>query len=226
MVFVNLYAKPSAVYLQTKLTKHSFKAAWFFNFGYFAAGVSWIHVSIAEHGGLPLIVSIGMMAVLCAYLALFPAFAIWLNNRLFDKRLWPFALPLIWLVMEWARAHFLTGFPWLSIGYSQLEGPLSGWLPVIGEIGVSAILVLITLNLGLSFRIKQQNGGWKIHGLQSLLLTGVLCVSGLVLNSINWAVPTGEVKTVTMIQGNIEQTVRWVPEQDRPIMQKYWKRIS
>jgi apolipoprotein N-acyltransferase len=213
---------PIWFYLQTKLTEHSFKAAWFFNFGYFAAGVSWIHVSIAEHGGLPLIISIGMIAVLCAYLALFPAFAIWLSNRLFNKRLWPFALPLIWLAMEWARAHFLTGFPWLSIGYSQLEGPLSGWLPVIGEIGVSAMLVLITLSLGLSFRIKQQNGGWKIYGLQSLLLTGIVCVSGLVLNSINWTLPTGVVKTVTMIQGNIEQTVRWVPEQDRPIMQKYW----
>lgn len=213
---------PIWFYLQATLTQHSFKTAWCFNFGYFAAGISWIHVSIAEHGGLPLIVSIGMMAALSGYLALFPAFAIWLTNRLFEKRLWAFAMPLIWLGTEWARAHFLTGFPWLSIGYSQLGGPLAGWLPLIGEIGVSAVLILITLNLGLTFRIKKQQEKWQVQGIYSLVVTSVFCISGLVLNSVNWTTPNGQFKTVSMVQGSIQQTLRWIPEQDRPTMQKYW----
>ncbi|MFT7260274.1 MAG: apolipoprotein N-acyltransferase [Glaciecola sp.] len=213
---------PIWFFVQANVTKHSFKTAWFFNFGYFAAGISWIHVSIAEHGGLPLIVSIAMIAVLCAYLAVFPAIAIWLTNRFFSKQFWPFTLPLFWLALEFARAHFMTGFPWLSIGYSQLEGPLSGWIPIIGEIGVSAILILITVNLGLTLRLVQTNISWRIKGLQTIIVGFIFCVSGLVLNSINWTEPSGEMKRVSMVQGNIEQTIRWVPEQDQPTMQKYW----
>lgn len=213
---------PIWFYFQTKRNEHSFKLAWCFNFGYFSAGISWIHVSIADHGGLPLFVSITMMAVMCAYLALFPAFAIWLCNRLFAKRFWPFVLPLIWLLTELARANFLTGFPWLSLGYSQLSGPLSGWLPIIGEIGVTALLILITLCVGLSLRVKYENTLWKVQGLQSVLLIFVVCTAGFVLDKVNWTQATGQLKTVTMVQGNIEQTVRWVPELDRPTMQKYW----
>lgn len=208
--------------MQTKGTEHSFKMAWCFSFGYFACGVSWIHVSISEHGGLPLVASIGLMTLLCAYLALFPAIAMWLCKRFFGKQVWPLVLPFLWLVLEWARAHFMTGFPWLSIGYSQINSPLAGWIPLIGEIGVSAILILITVNIAVSLRVMKSPTAWHFKGLQSLVISGIFCVSGLALNTLNWTEATGQTKTVSMVQGNIEQTIRWVPEQDRPTMQKYW----
>jgi apolipoprotein N-acyltransferase len=163
-----------------------------------------------------------MITLLCAYLAVFPAIAIWLTNRFFSKQCWPFTLPLFWLALEFSRAHFMTGFPWLSIGYSQLEGPLSGWIPIIGEIGVSAVLILITVNLGLTLRLAQTSTSWRIKGLQTIIVGVIFCVSGLVLNSINWAKPSGEMKRISMVQGNIEQTIRWAPEQDQPTMKKYW----
>jgi apolipoprotein N-acyltransferase len=213
---------PIWFFIQARSNKHAFKLAWFFSFGYFAAGVSWIHVSIAEHGGLPLIVSVAMMALLSAYLALFPALSVYLCKRFFAKHLWPLTLPFIWLIFEWCRANFLTGFPWLSIGYSQINGPLSAWIPIVGEVGLSAILILITVNLGVSLRFSRENATLRLHGLQSIIVALTFCVSGLVLNNISWSQLSGETKKVTMVQGNIEQTIRWVPEQDRPTMQKYW----
>ena len=212
--------------VQSQQTKHSFTLAWSFSFGYFAAGISWIHVSISVHGGLPLIASIGMMSVLCAYLALFPALAMYLTNRFFNRQLWPLTLPLFWLILEFARANFMTGFPWLSIGYSQLNGPLSGWIPLIGEIGVSAILVLITVNLGLMLNQFQTTKRLANNQLQAIFVGIILCISGLVLDSVDWTQESGEIKRVSMVQGNIEQTIRWVPEQDRPTMQKYWNLTS
>ncbi len=212
---------PVWFFVQSQHSNHSFKLAWFFSFGYFAAGISWIHVSISVHGGVPLIASVGMMSVLCAYLAVFPALAMWLTNRFFTKQLWPLTLPLFWLALEFVRAHFMTGFPWLSIGYSQLNGPLSGWIPLTGEIGVSAILILITVNLGLMLDKVQTNKRLGRNQLQAIFVGLILCVSGLILDTVDWTHENGEVKRVTMVQGNIEQTIRWVPEQDRPTMQKY-----
>ncbi|MBF7072543.1 apolipoprotein N-acyltransferase [Glaciecola sp. MH2013] len=200
--------------------KH-FKLAWCFAFGYFGAGISWVHVSIADHGGLPLVVSIGMMVALCSYLAVFFASAIWVTNKYISKRLWPLVIPFAWLLIEWCRAHFLTGFPWLSIGYSQLHGGLTGWLPIVGEVGVSAFLILITLSIGQNFRIQKNTIGVKVNGLNSIVLFVLFIASSWVLNQYHWATLNGESKLVTMVQGNIEQTMRWVPEQDLPTMNKY-----
>jgi apolipoprotein N-acyltransferase len=214
---------PIWFYIQANASQHSFKLAWFFGFGYFASGVSWVHVSLAEYGGLPLVASIGLMALLCGYLALFPAFTIYLSKRFFQKQLWPLTMPLLWLLMEWIRAHFMTGFPWLSIAYSQIDGAFSGWIPIVGEIGLSAIVILIAVNLGVNLKLYKDDKVWHVEGLQSVVVTIVFCISGLVLNSITWSQATGITKQVSMVQGNIEQTIRWVPEQDRPTMDKYWE---
>lgn len=58
-----------------KLKHRPFLAGWLFGAGWFGAGISWVHVSIADFGGLPIAASIGIMALLCGYLSLYPALA-------------------------------------------------------------------------------------------------------------------------------------------------------
>ena len=184
-----------------------------FGLGWFGAGISWVHVSIADFGGLPLIGSIALMAILSAYLALFPALASYTVTKYFSIKNWPLALPFIWLIFEWIRGWFLTGFPWLSLGYSQTESPLSGWFPIIGEFGVSALLVFLCSVLALILFNKR----WKT----SFVIVFSYLLSGILLNQYQWANPTGETVKIAMVQGNIEQALRWTPEQDQPTMDKY-----
>lgn len=189
------------------------KTAFAFGLGWFGAGVSWVHVSIADFGGLPLVGSLGLMALLCSYLALFPALFAWGLNRFFRRSLWPLAAAVLWFACEWLRSWFLTGFPWLSIGYSQLHSPLSGWMPVVGETGISALLILATCALAVGINSKR-----FMWGSIPLLVLGI---SGLVLNQVDWVHPSGKTINIAMVQGNIKQELRWVPEQDRPTMDKY-----
>ena len=44
--------------------------------------------------------------------------------------------------MEWLRGWLFSGFPWLSLGYGQIDGPLAAWAPVAGVLGVSLVVVL------------------------------------------------------------------------------------
>ncbi len=180
---------------------------------WFGAGISWVHVSIADFGGLPLIASIAMMVALCSYLAIYPVIALRIALKLGDQRWLALYLPISWLLAEWLRSWMLSGFPWLSLGYSQLTSPLSGWLPVIGETGTSALMVMVCTGAAIA-----------IHRRRWLSVATVLTVpfvAGYVLNSITWTKPTGETITTAMIQGNIKQELRWVPEQDAPTMQAY-----
>lgn len=186
-----------------------------FGLGWFGAGLSWVHVSIADFGGLPLIGSVGLMLLLCAYLAIYPALAAHFLKKYFQPHLWPLALPFIWLFTEWLRSWLFTGFPWLSLGYSQINSPLSGWMPILGEFGVSALLICTSAVIATGIVSKK--------GRNAALVVLVLFAGGWVLNQQQWVSETGEKTRVAMVQGNIKQELRWVPEQDWPTMQKYLK---
>lgn len=204
---------PIAFYLLAYKTSTPFKSAWFFGLGYFGAGISWVHVSIAEFGGVPLIVSLALMLLLCGYLALFPALVFSFLSRYFNVSSWPLSLPFVWLVMEWFRARLLTGFPWLSIAYSQSNSFLSAWYPIIGEIGLSALIVLVCVSLTVGFFQKKY--------LYAVLPITVLLISSALFIRIDWTHPTGERKSVALVQGNIAQSMRFDPEKDQMAIDKY-----
>ncbi len=193
-------------------TQRPFLTGWLFGLGWFGAGISWVHVSIADFGGLPVVLSVGLMLILCGYLALYPATALWAARRWFPARLWPLALPFLWVVAEWLRSWMLSGFPWLSVGYSQINSPLAGWAPVAGETGITAIIIALAAALAV-FRVRTQ---WPALA----VIFTVSLVSGWLLKKVNWVVTAG-VHSVAMVQGNIAQSLRWVPEQDIPTMEKY-----
>ncbi|WP_411271228.1 apolipoprotein N-acyltransferase [Alteromonas sp. CYL-A6] len=209
---VTLLGGALAVRQLALLPDRHFLGGWLFGMGWFGAGISWVHVSIADFGGLPLIGSVAMMALLCAYLALYPALAFWLTARYFKSALWPLALPLLWTLTEWLRSWMLTGFPWLSLGYSQIDSPLAGWLPVVGETGVTALLVCLIALAGISRTPRQ----WIL----TLFAITVAGLSGWVANRHNWVSPERNV-SMAMVQGNIAQSLRWQPQQDGPTMEKY-----
>lgn len=195
------------------LAKHGFS----FGFGWFASGISWVHVSIAEFGGMPLIASIALMVLLCLYLALFPSLAFYLIGVIAKKAKltsgYLLLLPSVWMLTEYCREVFLTGFPWLSLGYSQLNSPLSSLAPVVGELGISFAIVAICVVIALLIR-------------QEFVKTSaaVLLVSGAAIAlSANqeFVKPTGETVRVALVQGNIEQSIKWEPEQQWPTMLKY-----
>ena len=50
---------------------------------------------------------------------------------------------IVWVLAEWVRSWIFTGFPWLSIAYSQVPfSPLAGYAPVFGAFGVSAVCTI------------------------------------------------------------------------------------
>jgi len=200
--------------LQGKSPKSAAKQGFIFAFGWFAAGISWVHVSIDQFGGLPLAISILLMILLCLYLALFLALACYLSARFsVNKQLNLWLLLPIWLLAEFLRGVFLTGFPWLTLGYSQIDSPLASFAPVIGEKGLSALVILLSISLVYIVKNKQRY-------LHSTLIV-IIAISALLLNKASWVAPTGKTVTTAIVQGNIEQDLKWSPEQAWPTMLKY-----
>lgn len=114
--------------------------------GQFATGISWVHISIDNFGGMPKIASVFLMALLVGYLAIYSALFAWSLNRYFphiNRTRFLLAAPAIWLICDWLRGWVMTGFPWLWLGYSQIDSPLANFAP-IGGVELLTLLLIIS----------------------------------------------------------------------------------
>ena len=102
-----------------------------FRRGYLAGAVSsmglvyWTEAVVVQFGGLPLVVGLLVMTLLCLALALFPslfAWAVWRWTRWLGGAALLLA-PFAWVATEILRAHILFRFSWCLLGYSQQPFP-------------------------------------------------------------------------------------------------------
>lgn len=187
----------------------AFITGWWFGVGLFGGGCWWIFISLNTFGHAPLWVSVPIMLILVAVLACYPALvgyaaARWLPLR--GPLRYLLGLPALWTLSEWLRAWILSGFPWLSVGYSQSDSMLAGYAPVFGVFGIS-LLVAVCAGLLVSLVAA----GWR---LRIMLVAGfaVIWIAGLGLRQIEWTTPAGAPLQVALVQGNIPQQLKWQPE--------------
>lgn len=206
-----------AASLQPLTPKQALFAGWLFGVGLFGVGTSWVYVSIHTYGAAPVPLALFLILLFVSGLALFLMLQCYLYVKFFKPRTLGLLLgfPAVWVLGEWVRAWFLTGFPWLYLGYAHEHTWLSGWAPVLGVYGVSFLTafsgVVIYLGTRLSSRVR-------------IILSIILFVPwmlGLLLQQVNWTTRSGEPLSVSLIQGNIEQEMKWNPAHMKDSLDKY-----
>jgi apolipoprotein N-acyltransferase len=199
--------------------RRCFWSGWAFGLGLFGAGVSWVYVSMSRFGGMPPVLAIIATAGLCALLALFPAAAGWLQARIPASPALRAALliPASWTLFEWLRSWLLTGFPWLSAGYAAVGWPLQGYAPLGGVFAVSFLTVMAG---GLLWLVLQA------RALTWALVFVALVAAGQLLRHVGWTQPSGPPVTASLLQGNIEQDLKFSPERYARTLDTYARLAS
>ena len=186
---------------------------WWYGFGLFASGTSWVYVSIHDYGAASPPLAAFLTLGFVAGLGLFFALAAWLWALWLRRDAAPvsdaLAFAALWVAQEAFRGWFLTGFPWLYAGYSQLDGPMAGLAPIGGVWLLSFALALsaaLLANLPRLYRNKPQFGA-------ALALLIAPWLIGSLLKGHAWTAPAGDPLSVAAIQGNVEQNLKWDPAQ-------------
>lgn len=193
------------------------RLAFWFGAGLFLFGTYWLYTSIHVFGQAPVWIAVLLMVGLVAVMACYFAAIGWLIAALAGGHTWRLVLvaPAGWVAVEWFRGWFLTGFPWMSLGYSQIDSPLAGWLPLFGVYGVTFLVILSAS----AFIVVLECAGRQRHFAAAIAVLPWLVGAGL--SWVQWTESNGDPRRTTIVQGGVSQDRKWLAEQFGPTLDLY-----
>ncbi len=190
--------------------RDSFFSGFIWGLAYFGLGVSWVLVSIHDYGQMNYLLSGLITLSFIAYLALFPACVCCLFAALNTQKKHPLLNAVLfsslWCLSEFLRANFMTGFPWLLAGTSQIDTPLRYLAPYLGIYSLSFFSVLaaclLVISLGQSARVRLY------------YFTSIVCVFFIpsLLSHVSWTSVLEKPVSIVAIQANLSMRDKWDEE--------------
>ena len=199
----------------------------FCGFAYHLALLYWIVIVLGKYGNLPLWLTLPALVLLAAYmgfyLAIFSALMSW--SMPVVPAVW--TAPLLWVSLDYVRGLLFSGFPWQDLGYSQyLFTEVIQIADLAGHHGVTFLIVLVnsllfTLPASCSSpQSGRKSGKWHHTAPALCLVAAAFVYNHHRLEQVTTA--GGEKKAaLAVIQGNIEQDQKWLPENTKKALDNY-----
>ncbi len=194
----------------------------------------WLVNTMTFYGRLPEMVSAALLLLLAAYLALYFAVFAYALGRFQQKPSLAFFcfVPALWTALEYVRMYLFSGFPWELLGYSQYRLlPLIQMTDLTGVYGVSFLVAMANggIFLVLLFALRADWQGRQVQGrmviaatsLMLLCLTGVWTYGEFRIRATDQAAAVAQQKKISVIQGNVDQAVKWDPAFQVTTIAKY-----
>ena len=207
----------------------SLKLGFIAGFVFYLGVIYWVVIAMTKYGGIPIAIGIAVLILLSGYLAIYVSIFTYLLS------LTPYSLkyilaPFLWVTLELIRSHFLTGFPWASLGYSQFKTlPIIQAADITGVYGISFIIVMVNAAIASFIESitplhpplsKGGSGGVSKFATKYMIVTTLFIISfsiygywrmNIFENPLISPFNKGGLKgiKVALIQGNIEQNMKW-----------------
>lgn len=185
-----------------------FTAGMIFNVGI----MYWISIVVVKYGYMPLWMGVSAMLLLAAALAAY--FSLFATGALY---LWRSGIPLyvaappLWVVVEFAKSHLFTGFPWMNLGYSQAGNLLLVQsADVFGVFGISFFVVLVNALVYHGLKKIPDYGKTAACAAACLAIVSSAMLYGYWrVQDINSILADRPEMKMSLIQGNIDQSKKW-----------------
>lgn len=189
-----------------------------FGLAAFLTGTWWTYVSIHDFGQAPAVLAAFLTVSLAVIIGLYYGALGWLAARLLPAGgavRWLLGLPAGWLLVEWLRGWFLSGFPWLSLGYSQTDAPFGALAPLAGVYGISWACAAAAG--AVAALVAGRASGRLVAG----AVLGALFGASYLIADRPWTQPDGAALSAVLVQGAVGQDEKWDPAALAPTRELY-----
>jgi len=224
---------PLLISLKNSSLTNSFRLGFLAGLVHYITLAYWLAYTMKTYGNLPLYQCISVLFLLSAYLSLYIAVFSIIVKRLCSKpATCLFIIPCLWVSLEYIRNYLFSGFPWGLIGYSQFNRlHLIQLSDIFGIYGISFLIALSNATIFLGFLYITGNK-WKEAEVKKRLAGGsifvFILIIGLVfiygtwrIKSIDNLISGSKSLKITIVQGNIEQSIKWDPAFQTATTEKY-----
>ncbi|UCH08624.1 MAG: apolipoprotein N-acyltransferase [Deltaproteobacteria bacterium] len=218
---------PLFLSLKNKSPWDSFKLGGIAGLSHYLTLIYWIIVVLSYYGGLNPVFALSALLLLSLYLALYIACFGLIWNTLQKDQLAPVLAAASWVGLEYARTFVMSGFPWCLLGYSQyLRLPLIQISDIAGVYGISFLIVMVNVAIFKlisfvrpdSIKAKVTETGVVILIMAFTLVYGYNCLGRKAATA-----PDTNVLRIAVVQGNIDQSLKWNPELQEKTLLLYGK---
>ena len=224
---------PLMISLKGQSVKNGFRLGLLTGGVHYLTLIYWLVHTLMTFGHLPFYLSVPILLLLVAYMALYPAiFAAAFSWTLTQPVGLISVMPAVWVALEYLRSFFLSGFPWEFLGYSQYRQiTLIQTADIAGVYGIS--FVILSTNVAgfllwqyLSERqspsaMQKRRSAAGGIAVSILLLIYVLGYGQWRISSLDAKIAKSASKKIAIVQGNIDQAVKWDPAFQISTTEKY-----
>jgi apolipoprotein N-acyltransferase len=214
---------PLFLFLQTTACKKAFFTGWLAGSIYYLFILYWVTISMETYGGLTPWLSISGLILLCIYMGLYHGIFCFIITRVLQKEpLFPLWLAAcLWVGLDYIRGFLFSGFPWMDMGYFHYLSPIRQLADLGGHHTLTFLVVLVN---GVLYRFWQNRSPRK-----TVLQTwpALLCIAmafaycPLRLARINRIILNAPTVQTGIIQGNIDQAIKWKEDNKLPSVNTY-----
>jgi apolipoprotein N-acyltransferase len=212
----------------------AFRIGFVSGLAHFLTLLYWLLYTMQLYGGLPFYLAIPVLFLLSAYMALYIGLFAGLMTRWTQRLSWGClaAVPVFWVSLEYIRGFLFTGFPWSFLGYSQYNQ--LHIIQISDIFGVYGISFLMALSSAVFFLLAEsilaQNRSEKINipfrVIQPMIVFFVLLATSWIYGK--WQILSYDdmlskmaVRRISVVQGNIDQAIKWDPAFQTKTTKKY-----
>lgn len=194
----------------------------------YACGCVWFTASLWWIGYVTVAGMLVLVQLLAAFMGASLALGWWFTRRGMPACV---AFPMTWLVYETIQTYFMTGFPWMLLGYALRPAlPLIQIAELAGVYGVSALVVLVNVATADAARAVVGRRGWRACRQSVVFAILTLCI---VAWYGQWRIHTLDTPPrrsvrVALIQANIPSLVKHDTTRDYDILQRHvmWSKTA
>ncbi|MFO7570756.1 MAG: apolipoprotein N-acyltransferase [Smithellaceae bacterium] len=183
--------------------------------------IYWIALVVVNYGYLPVWQGVTVMFLLAAYLGIY--IAVFAAGVVFFRQKAPLFLvaPVLWVCLEYLKSHLLTGFPWANLGYSQYLNPPLIQLADVGGVFILSFMILLLNVAFFEVITRRARQTYALAFCVLIIWAGAYAYGVFKIRQVDRALAEAPSMNVSLIQGNIDQSVKWNPANQEKTLNIY-----